>query len=63
MDRYYDKFSPNVINDLTKLNQDLEKEKKCDSPDKKKIAKLYQQIMMRGLEMSAGPMGAINKPY
>ena len=60
---YYSRFAPDVLNDLKHLNEDLEKEKVSQSPDKNKIAKLYQQIMMRGLEMSAGPCGAINKPY
>jgi hypothetical protein len=60
---YYSRFAPNVINDLQQLNQDLEKEEVSQNPDKNKIAKLYQQILMRGLEMSVGPMGIINKPY
>lgn len=60
---YYSRFSPDVLTDLKRLNEDLEKEQKTQNPDKNKIAKLYQQIMMRGLEMSAGPMGIINKSY
>jgi hypothetical protein len=60
---YYSRFAPNVIKDLQQLNQDLEKEEVSQNPDKNKIAKLYQQILMRGLEMSVGPMGIINKPY
>jgi GTP cyclohydrolase I len=63
MTDYYRRFSPHVLDDLKKLNEDLDKEKISNTPDKNKIAKLYQQIMMRGLEMSAGPMGIINKPY
>lgn len=63
MDSYYSRFAPNVIKDLQQLNQDLEKEEVSQNPDKNKIAKLYQQILMRGLEMSVGPMGIINKPY
>ena len=63
MNNYYGRFSPDVIKDLTELNKDLEKEQESQNPDNKKIAKLYQQILMRGLEMSAGPMGAINKHY
>lgn len=63
MTDYYSRFSPCVLDDLKKLNEDLDKEKMSNTPDKNKIAKLYQQIMMRGLEMSAGPMGIINKPY
>ena len=60
---YYSRFSPGVLADLKHLNEDLEKEQKSQTPDKNKIAKLYQQIMMRGLEMGAGPMGIINKTY
>jgi hypothetical protein len=60
---YYGRFSPEVLNDLKRLNEDLEKEETSQSPDKNKVVKLYQQIMMRGLEMSTGPMGIINKPY
>lgn len=60
---YYSRFSPQVLNDLKQLNEDLKNEETSNNPDKKKVEKLYQQILMRGLEMSTGPMGIINKPY
>lgn len=63
MSGYYERFSPDVMKDLTQLNKDLEKEQNSQNPDNKKIVKLYNQILMRGLEMGAGPMGAINKNY
>lgn len=63
MTDYYSRFAPNVVETLKKLNGDLEKEQNSNNPDKKKLAKLYQQILMQGLEMSAGPKGILNKPY
>lgn len=63
MTDYYSRFAPNVVETLKKLNGDLEKEQNSNNPDKKKLAKLYQQILMQGLEMSAGPNGILNKPY
>lgn len=50
----YENFSPEVINTLQKLNEELLKEEKKDILDKEKILKLKYQILMRGLEMSIG---------
>jgi hypothetical protein len=51
---HYEYFSPDAIRVLKKLNDEmLEEEKKC-SPDKNKILKLKQQILMKGIEMSNG---------
>lgn len=63
MASYYDRFAPSVIETLKDLNEKLEDEKKSHNPDRNKMAKLYQQIMMYGLEMGAGPMGILNKSY
>ena len=51
---YYDRFSPEVIKSLTELNGKLDKEETQDNPDKEKVLKLKQQILMKGLEMSVG---------
>lgn len=51
---YYDKFSSESIKTIKELNDKLIKEEKNDIPDKSKILKLHQQILMKGLEMSVG---------
>lgn len=51
---YYERFSPDVLNDLKSLNDELLKEQKQMEPDNKKILRLKQQILMKGLEMSTG---------
>lgn len=51
---YYDKFSSESIKTIKELNDKLIKEEKNDIPDKAKILKLHQQILMKGLEMSVG---------
>jgi hypothetical protein len=60
---YYDRFSPDVLHILKKLNEDITEEEKQEKPNNEKILKLKQQILMKGLEMSAGL--TINKynPY
>lgn len=49
---YYERFSPEVLNILKKLNDELLKEQKQTEPNKEKILKLNQQILIKGLEMS-----------
>lgn len=49
---YYERFSPEVLNILKNLNDELLKEQKQTEPNKEKILKLNQQILMKGLEMS-----------
>lgn len=51
---YYDKFSPEVLKTLKELNEKLESEENQNNPDNKKILKLKEQILMKGLEMSVG---------
>jgi TRAP-type mannitol/chloroaromatic compound transport system substrate-binding protein len=51
---YYERFSPDVLNNLKSLNDELLKEQKQMEPDNKKILRLKQQILMKGLEMSTG---------
>ena len=51
---YYDRFSPEAIKVVKELNDKLIAEEKNDIPDKEKILKLQQQILMKGLEMSVG---------
>lgn len=51
---YYERFSPDVLNSLKSLNDELLKEQKQMEPDNKKILRLKQQILMKGLEMSTG---------
>lgn len=49
---YYERFSPEVLNILKNLNDELLKEQKQTEPNKEKILKLNQQILIKGLEMS-----------
>ena len=51
---YYERFSPDVLNNLKSLNDELLKEQKQMEPDNKKILRLKQKILMKGLEMSTG---------
>lgn len=51
---YYKRFSPDVLNNLKSLNDELLKEQKQMEPDNKKILRIKQQILMKGLEMSTG---------
>lgn len=51
---YYERFSPDVLNNLKSLNDELLKEQKQMEPDNKKILRIKQQILMKGLEMSTG---------
>ena len=51
---YYDKFSPEVLKTLKELNEKLDSEENQNNPDNKKILKLKEQILMKGLEMSVG---------
>lgn len=51
---YYDRFSSEAIKVVKELNDKLIAEEKKDIPDKEKILKLQQQILMKGLEMSVG---------
>lgn len=51
---YYDRFSSEAVKVVKELNDKLIAEEKKDTPDKEKILKLQQQILMKGLEMSVG---------
>ena len=60
---YYNRFPSDLLNTLKKLNDEIINEEKQEKPDAEKILKLKQQILMKGLEMSAGlPMQNYN-PY
>jgi TRAP-type mannitol/chloroaromatic compound transport system substrate-binding protein len=49
---YYEQFSPEVMKTLKELNDKLITEGKETNPDNKKILKLKQQILLKGLELS-----------
>lgn len=51
---YYERFSPDVLNKLKVLNDELLDEEKQMEPNNAKILKLKQQILIKGLEMSTG---------
>lgn len=51
---YYEQFSPEAVKVLRQLKEDLTKEEKQETPDRNKILKLNQQILMKGLELSTG---------
>lgn len=54
---YYERFSPDLMKTLKELNDEIIKEEKGDNPNKERIFKLKQQILMKGLEMSVGIPG------
>lgn len=60
---YYEQFSPEVVKNIKQLNDKLLEEERQDIPDNKKILKLKQQILMQGIEMSAGLFGFNYNPY
>lgn len=60
---YYNRFSPDVLHKLKELNDNLIKEENETNPDKNKILKLKQQILMKGLEMSVGNTIENYNPY
>lgn len=60
---YYDRFSPDVLHTLKELNESITEEEKQEKPDNKKILKLKQQILMKGLEMSVGLTTNKYNPY
>lgn len=49
---FYEQFSPDVVQKLKTLNEELINEEKKEIIDKQKILKLKQQILMKGLELS-----------
>lgn len=49
---YYERFSPDLVRTLKELNDKVQEEEKQYNPDREKILKLKQQILMKGLEMS-----------
>lgn len=51
---YYDRFSPDLMRTIKELNDKMREEENVINPDKEKILKLRQQILMKGLEMSVG---------
>lgn len=50
----YDKFSPESVKIIKDLTDNLANEEMKDNPDRTKILKLHQKILMKGIEMSAG---------
>jgi len=63
MMNYYERFSPDMVKQIKELNDKLIKEEQQASPDKEKILKLRQQILMQGIEMSAGFRTMNYNPY
>jgi hypothetical protein len=51
---HYEMFPSDVVDNLINLNSELAKETNENNPDREKIFKLRQRILMKGLEMSAG---------
>ena len=51
---YYERFSPDSIRIIKELNDKIQEEEKANNPDREKILKLKQQILMKGMEMSVG---------
>lgn len=60
---YYERFSPDLMRTLKELNEQIREEEQAINPDARKILKLRQQILMKGLEMSAGNNVNNYNPY
>lgn len=51
---FYNQYNSEFLNELKKLNEELSKEEQSNNPDKNKLLKLKQQILMKGMAMSVG---------
>lgn len=47
-------FNPEVEGKVRDIQEEIEKEKKSDTPDKERLSKLAQEIMIQGLKLNVG---------
>ncbi len=47
-------FDPNVLRDLSKINDKIKNELSEEKPDNEKLLQLRMQQLMRGMELNSG---------
>lgn len=47
-------FNPEIENKVKQIKEEIDKEKKSDTPNKERIQKLAQEIMVQGLKLNVG---------
>jgi hypothetical protein len=59
----YGNFNKDVINDVVKLAEQIENEKKNIEPDQEMITRLMYQQLLRGMELNSGYNRQFYNPY
>lgn len=47
-------FNPEVENKVKQIKEEIDKEKESEAPDKERLSKLAQEIMVQGLKLNVG---------
>ena len=47
-------FNPDVENKVRQINEEIEKERKSENPDKDRLMKLAEEAMVQGLKLNVG---------
>lgn len=47
-------FNPEIENKVKQIKEEIDKEKESDTPDKERLSKLAQEIMIQGLKLNVG---------
>ena len=47
-------FNPEVENKVKQIKEEIDKERKSETPDKARLEKLAQEIMVQGLKLNVG---------
>jgi hypothetical protein len=47
-------FNPEIENKVKQIKEEIDKEKKSETPNKERIRKLAQEIMVQGLKLNVG---------
>ena len=47
-------FNPEIENKVKQIKEEIDKEKESETPNKERIQKLAQEIMVQGLKLNVG---------
>lgn len=47
-------FNPEIENKVKQIKEEIDKEKESETPNKERIQKLAQEIMIQGLKLNVG---------
>jgi hypothetical protein len=47
-------FNPEVEGKVKQIKEEIDKEKESEAPDKERLSKLAQEIMIQGLKLNVG---------